>query len=230
MRLKNRIAYAKRPGITSQPLLKSRLKTGSTSKKLYQDCRIPLDLFLDCLYDKDYSGLVISGAVCKEDIIQAWEKIYAEYSDIANDGNGNELYGKTVEINYIHGKIFCIDKCVKHLQMSYNSDIHDILKYYGVDANLKSEDTTRERYDKLNIVIAKTKRWAIQLDVLHAEFEVLRENATAGTGGREVFEENLSQLSMYRKYAVLEKDITVRQYVKGLKSMEREYNRLQAQK
>lgn len=219
--------YVRKPMGTSQQPIVSRLKTGSTSLKLYRDCRIPLKIFLDCLYDKDYSGLIIEGRPTREQLLQAWEKVYVEYADLSNDENGNELFKKTVEINYISGKIFCIDKCIKHFHLSYNSELHDILKYYGVDANLQPGDTTEERYRKLKTVIGKTKRWLTELDILRRDFDLMQSTTVAAIGGREVFEENLMHISSFRKYAVLERDITVRQYVKSLKAIDREAQRLQ---
>lgn len=226
MKKKNRFAYAKKPETTLLQALKSLSEKDSTSLKLYQDCRVPLDIFLDCCFDKDYERLCISGNASESDLLQAWEKIYVEYADLTNEGGGNELFDKTVEINYLATKIYIVDKIVKHMQVSFSSELLGILKYYGVDCAVKETDTRPERFTKLENTIARTKRWSTELDVLRKEFAELQEQHTDKVGGREAFEDALTNLSAYRKYAVLSKDLTVRQYVKSSKSMEKEYMRL----
>ena len=228
MKKKNRFAYVKKQEVFSQALSKRLSKTDSTLLKLYQDCRIPLDIFLECLFDKDFTRLCISGIPTDEDILKAWETIYLEYAEIINDGSHNELYDKTIEINYLTTKVFIIDKIITHFKLSHNEDLEQILNFYGVKSGILESDSTEERFKKCEIVIAKSKRWITQLDILRKEYEALQDQGTTVKSGREQFEDNLSGISTYRKYTVLEKDINVRQYVKALKSMEREYNRLSA--
>lgn len=228
MKKRNRFAYAKKRAVISPLPIESLLPVDSITWKLFQDCRVSLEVFLECLFDKDYSGLTIAGNPPEHKITEAWGKIYVEYAELLNEGSGNELYNKTIEINYISAKIFAIDKCIKHFHISYNEDLKNILEYYGVNERLSPEDTREERFKKLEVVIAKSKRWITQLEILRKEFDAMTDEETESTGGRGQFEDNLSNLSSWNKYAVISRNISVRQYVKMLKGMNREYQKLLA--
>lgn len=226
MRLKNRLQYAKKPESISRPLLKSPLNKGTISRNLYQDCRVPLDIFLECMFDKDYSRLIRSGRPDRSEVLEAWGKIYVQYADMVNDESGNDAYDLTIEINYLAAKVFIVDKCVKHFMVSWNDELFKILRYYGVSCGLKLEDDIDTRSAKLANTVAMAKRWNVQLDVLWKQFNELQDNSETNKSGIEAFEDNLSSISAFRKYSVLAKDISVRQYIKALKGMEREYMRL----
>src|ERR1700744_852243 len=152
MKNRNRFAYARmKPGNTSPPNFGPRSKKNLSLLKLYQDCRLPLDIFLECLFDKDFSRLAISGKPTQEETASAWEAIYLEYAELINDGSHNELYDKTIEINYLATKVFIIDKIVTHFRLSYNEDLEQVLNYYGVRSGILPEDDTTEKLKKLNI-------------------------------------------------------------------------------
>lgn len=219
-KLGNSIAYVKKVGNTFRPDLKQPFRTGSTSLKLYQDCRVPLDIFLDCLFDKDYERLIIKGTCSEHRLLETWESIYVEYSNMLTEGSGNELYQKVIQINYLATKLFIVDKAVKHLRISFNLDLLNILNYYGVSNRITDKDTNAERCDKLDMVLKICRKWNTELDVLRKDYDGLQTEHSDKQGGREFFEDSLTGISTYRKYSVLEKDITVRQFVKSLKSME----------
>lgn len=225
LKLKNRIAYVKRPGAISRQSGEQPSKKDSTSWKLYQDCRVPLNIFLDCLFDKEYEGLILKGKPPEHEILEAWFKIHNEYSELICNDSGNELYQKTIEINYLSGKIFVVDKIVKHLQVSYNTDLVEILKYYGVACGINENENAEARYKKLEMVVARVRRWITDVDVLKKQYYELLGDQTEKKGGYEFFEDSLTNISIFRKTNVTAKDISVRQFAKALKSMEREYMR-----
>jgi len=183
---------------------------------------VPLDIFLECCFDKDYDRLVITGEATEDEKLQAWEKIYVEYANLLTEGDGNDLYNKTIEINYLSTKLFIVNKIVKHLSISFNTELLDILKYYGVDNRISENDSNDQRCKKLEIVIKLCKRWNTELDLLHKEFEALQAEHSDKKGGRETFEDSLTNISVYRKYSVIDRDITVRQFLKSIKAMEQQ--------
>src|SRR5271170_759964 len=129
MRNKHRTPFARKQANTSKQNITPPLNSNSTSWKLYQDCRIPLNRFLDCLFDKDYDALIVKGDPSEQDKMVAWHNIYMEYVQLVNDGSGNELYDTTIKMNYLSGKIFIVDKIIKHLYLSYNSDLIKVLQF-----------------------------------------------------------------------------------------------------
>jgi hypothetical protein len=47
--------------------------------------KLPLETFVDCLVDEDFSGLVIEGVPTQEEIASAWEDILIQYADAIGD-------------------------------------------------------------------------------------------------------------------------------------------------
>jgi hypothetical protein len=229
MKKHSRTRFAKKQGNTSRQNITPQSNTGLISWKLYQDCKIPLNRFLDCLFDKDYDGLIIKGDPPEHDKLTAWHQIYMEYVQLTTDGSGNELYDSTIKMNYLSGKIFVVDKIIKHLYISYNPDLIKVLRYYGVDCGITDKDDAEKRYEKLKQVVGRVKRWITDLDILKKEFENLQLEHSDKSGGYDYFEDSLTNLSIFRKTTITSKDISVRQFVKGLKSIEREAIRLAAQ-
>lgn len=227
MKGKHRYAYAKkRVNTLNHPLTSPSLITTKLFK-LYQDCRIPLDRFLDCLFDKDYERLIISGEGNQDELLIAWEKIYLEYSEIVSSGSGSDLFQKMIEINSMYGKIFLVRKIVYHLYFAYCEDDIKILYQYGMDGGITESDTYEQRCVKLNDINNRVKTWEVNLQALHKEYEEIQTENTESKGGREIYEDGLSNISTYRKYSIRECDITVRQYVKGLKAIEQYAIKLQ---
>lgn len=229
MKNKNRFVYAKKPGIILRPNLESQQKIGSRSSKLYQDCRVPLDIYIDCLFEKEYDRLVINGRATKAEMLEAWEKICVEYSELDNDGHGNELFQKTVELQYLSGKVHTVDKIVRHLQISFNPELLAILKYYGVACGLNPDNWEDQdvRFKKLENVISMAKIWLTEMDILRVTFDELVGQQSGSKGGVEYYEDWLTNISTWRKYSVKECDINVRQFIKAKKSIEKESARLQ---
>jgi len=224
MKRGNRTRYTKKPGSTFRSPSGKPLNVESNHWKLYQDCRVPLDVFLDCSYDGDFDGLVIKGDPPENIIREAWEAIYKEFCELV--GGGNELFEKTVEINTIVAKVGLVDMILKHFRVSVNDELIAILKREGVDCGIKMDDDPLTRYKKMEQVVGRAKLWMLNLEVLRKEFDELQIEHSKLQGGREAYETNLMNLSHYRKYSIQPKDLTVRQYLKSLKQMEEEYQRL----
>lgn len=236
MKKKSRFAYAKKEANTSRLSTVRQSQIDSTSWKLYRDCRITLDIFLECLIDKEYSRLIISGDPPEEEILTAWSNIYLEYAELQNGGGQGELFSKVIEINSLHAKIHLADRCITHLKafdevegkLVYNEEVCKILTYYGLNPSPKiaEDDSIMIRWEKLSTVHARAKRWVINLQLLHKEYEELQgdtEQIHSRDGGRAYYEDWLSSISTQRRYAVLEKDISVRQFVKAVKEAEKAY-------
>lgn len=229
MKTKSRIAYAKKPGTILRPRLEQQQKIDSRSSKFYQDCRVPLDRYIDCLFDKEYERLIIKGHPTRQQLLEAWEKICVEYSELDNDGQGNELFQKTVEIQYLSTKVFIVDKAVRHLQIAFNDELLGMLKYYGVASGLNAENWEDQdiRFQKLENIISKAKLWLTEMDILRVTFDELVGKQSGSKGGVEHFEDWLTNISTWRKYNVRDNEINVRQFLKAKKSIEKESIKLQ---
>lgn len=51
--------------------------------------KLPLEIFIDCLVDEDYAGLIVEGEPTAEEIKEVWDNILLEFNDaISSDGQG----------------------------------------------------------------------------------------------------------------------------------------------
>lgn len=190
---------------------------------------MPLDIYLECLFDKDYDRLVIKGKATREQKEEAWGKICVEYSELQNDGNGNDLFQHTLQIQYLSGKIIVVDKIIRHLQIAFSPDLMAILKFYGVDSGLNADnwEDPAIRFKKIENIIARSKLWLTELDLERVEFDKLVSEQTNAKGGIAYFEDWLSSLSNWRKYNIKASDISVRQFLKEIRRVEKEAMRIQ---
>lgn len=215
MKIKSRMRYAKKAGIISQRNTPSLLPTGSTSWRLYQDCRLELDRFLDVLYDKDFDRLIIEGRPTEAALKEAWNKIYLQFTEISGEGSYNEVLDKVTKINTLNAKIYLIDGIVKHLKIGFDPILVKMLNEMGFPCDLK-EDEDPEK--KLKMVVARAKRLVIEMDIAQKDLDKLQE-VHQGTTGREYYEDWLDALSKHRTYAVKAKDITVSQFCRAIKKL-----------
>lgn len=69
----------------------------------YRIDEVLLSVFIDCLIDKDYKGLVKHGTATEIDILQAWESVFNEYVE----KSGTKNYFRILSLYRIIGKNNC---------------------------------------------------------------------------------------------------------------------------
>lgn len=180
-----------------------------------------LDVFLNCLYDHDYSGLLIEGEATEEMLFDCWNKIYLLYNEASSGGIDNPIVVKIKDIQSLNAKIAFVDGAVKLLSLSYDEQLVELLNYYGLQCDLKPGE---EPFDKLNIVLNRARRYIVEMGEAQNELKMLQSVETTGTS-RDTFDECLISLSKFQGYAVRSCEISVSQYLKTMKRMEDYYNK-----
>lgn len=198
------------------------------SSKLYRDLRIPLEKFLDCLYDQEYTSLIISNPdkekISSEVLQDHWNIIYLLYWQIASGGIDNPIVACIKEIEEINAKLVFVDAAVIHLASTFDQDVVDMLNKMGLRCKLKKEDSP---WKQLYAVTNRARRWVIDQGEIRARLTRLQEEQAAKGSQREEFDEAIIAISKYQGYGVKACDITVAQYLKVMKRMEDEWNKLQ---
>lgn len=175
--------------------------------------RLELDRFLDVLFDKDYSRLIIKGEPPEEVLKEAWTSIYLQYCDLAGEGTYNELFEKTKQIQEMNGKITLLDGIVQYLQMCHDSDMVAIVNEMGIGLELTQQDDAPK---KLKIVQGYIKRMILDMEELKKD--VLRIEGERKEGADMAYYEDwLTVMSKTYQYAVRAKDISVMQFVRQQK-------------
>jgi hypothetical protein len=210
----------------SSPMPTPQSTKASSPWILYQDCRVTLEVFLTCLFDKDFSGLIISGIPPHTALMEAWNKIYLEYHQLTTGTSDSPMTDKIKLIEGLNGKVILIEAAVRHLAMTWDEEVVKMLNFFGMRCDLKPDDSTEIMYRKLNSILTRAKRFVVQSEVEQQALQELQtEAAKDGGNGRDDFEETLLSCSKFQGYAVKPNEITVAAFCKLQKRMMDTYNR-----
>lgn len=192
----------------------------SSLTKLYTDCKkLPLSIFIDCLLDSDYSGLILNGTPTEKELQDAWMKIFAEYSVSVNDETHNEIFIKTKAINLIVSKIYIIENLCSNLRHDHNEQACKILNGYALKCDLKEDDPFPVRHEKIDLILSRAGRFTTQLDKLKLQLKEAQKNSVQGEGGSDYFDDMLNVMSETAGYMIRASDITVSRFVKMIQKM-----------
>lgn len=214
--------FAKKTQTERYSSLRHSLLSPKTSKDwtLYQDLRLSLEIFLDCLFDNNFSRLIISGKPPMDAVMEAWNKIYLDYYHGAG-GSDSELVEKTKDIQVLNAKITFVDGAIQLLSMTYNKEMVDMINSFNIRCDLKPGE---DPFKKLNVVAKRAKRLIVEMEILQTELNGLQSKETKESS-RDDFDDALLSLSKFQGYAVKPSDISTSQYLKGMQRMNDYYNK-----
>ena len=179
---------------------------------------LKLDKFIICLCDEKYDSLILSKCT-KEEVKQAWDKIYDEYISIVKDKQMSYLMILHKEIALLELKINCVNICVSILSIKKDEEIiNTIRKFVPVYGKLDIENL--EQYEKdLNAIVNYTKQFIIEKDAKILEFDELNKGGS-GKINRDYFDKLIVQISKYVKYHISKYDISVSEFA----NLQADYN------
>lgn len=186
--------------------------------KLYVDCRLPLDKFIDALIDQDLEGLIISGKPSEEQIREAWGKIYLQYCELSDSGQ-TAVVEKIKQIQLMTARISVCSNIAAFFEISYDADLVVMLNNMGIQVVLEPGDERTKAIKRIN---AFTKRWITEKEVAQKELDGLQVEQ-GDKIGREYFEDWLDALSQLRKYSVQARDMSVMQFIRAIKKASEQY-------
>lgn len=191
----------------------------SISYRLYNDCgKLPLDRFIDCLVDNDLSQLIITGTATESELQTVWDKIYVQYCQLSQDGSYNEVFEILKEIDDLKAKITIANNSIKHLQLSFDQDLVNVLNSLALRCTVKDGDKGEVLINKLNAVVARIKKWFPRLSKAEKDLNVLRETNT-GKIDRAYFDDVLEAMSEHKGYQIEASKITVSRFCRSLVKM-----------
>lgn len=185
---------------------------------LYHTCsQLPLDIFIECLVDNNYSRLSIKGNPTDKDLSKAWDAIYVEYLEL-NQGNETiysirlqaEIGLLSDEIHRVEEIIFLISPPMLPLCGGREQELVDMLRYYGYKQTI---DFNSDYTKALNAIKNRLNPKKLRLDARINELTDYMKTRLSGKPDRKVFDTNLIRLSRFQGYPVRAKEITVSEYV-----------------
>lgn len=157
--------------------------------------------------------MIIEGDVPDQALKEAWNHIFLQYCELIQDGAYNELLDKTISLQEANGRIAFLDGSVMYLQATYDPTVIKLINEMAIPLKLSPDENP---IPKLKIVQGYIKRRIFDRDRLEKDVvELQTKNTDAVT--IDYFDEWLSIMSKHMGYAVLAKDITVRQFVRNQK-------------
>jgi hypothetical protein len=189
------------------------------SPRFYPDLRLPLSVFIECLVDKQYSGLVISGKANEDEIEAAWRIIFNLYAEEAGGEQYNEIFIKTKSVNVTSTKIYIIECTVATMKLMYDQRGADILNSYALRCDVAPDDDYETRCVKLDGLLMRSRKFNVQLDKLQKELKEVSKEAEEKTSESDYFDDMLNFLSETNGYMIKANDITVSRFLKMLKKL-----------
>ena len=185
---------------------------------LYHFCsQLPLDIFIECLVDSNYTRLAIKGTPSAKELAAAWDAIHIEYLEL-NQGNEtiysirlqSEISLLSDEIQRVEEIIFLLSPAMLPLCGGREQELVDMLRYYGYKQTIDfNSDYTRT----LNAIKNRLNPKKLRLDARINELTDYMKTQASGKPDRKVFETNLTRMSRFQGYPIRAKDITVSEYV-----------------
>lgn len=181
---------------------------------LYLTCsELPLERFIRCLCNEEYSLLVRTGTAPEHILQQAWEKIYCEYVEL--DGSTHTLYLNQLrrDLMLIGCKIDRVITIVNVLDLAPNEQMIAELKELRPPFKYNYKDMVQYRKDLVG-TIHWLAPWRLEYSKLEKELDVLlKANEGGAKINRSYFDNALARLSKYNRYQVHANNLTVREFV-----------------
>jgi hypothetical protein len=129
-------------------------------------------LFYECLYNGNLKGLAgRSKDITKEQLKEAFEAIYTEYTDLSGNSNSEELQ-LSKKIQQIAARVSVVELFIKMQKVSLQdigipcTGAFDMLKRIGHTVKWVPEEGIEAFEKKLAAIESKEKRYKVELEIL----------------------------------------------------------------
>ena len=166
---------------------------------------LPLHKFITCLVDKDLSPLIISGTPTKNQLLEAWQIIYDEFSDAIGGGENKTYLSLLKDITKLDNKLKFVESIVNILSTPYRDEsANDIILVLNKICNTKfkfNDPAELQRcIDRSMSIKIQLELKMMQLKEMQGKMEGENKKPT-----REQFLDTLIELSDHVKYEVTDK-------------------------
>ena len=212
--------------VTISPTLIQRMKSiglfhwmkpkavGLPPTKLLQNIDVvPLETFINCIVDNDYTGLLVQGHATDEQLHTAFTELYDQYIEAIG---GKELVRHIADVKriaIIQAKVQRAEALIEIIQQYPTRGLFEQLFTFGYP--LPKEEYSYFGINKvLRIFVAKYKRDKTEADRLIFEYESSQggKRGTEKGYSREYFYDSIVEMSTAFKFQIQLKDLTVSMY------------------
>lgn len=203
------------------------------SVKLYDSAStLTLDRFISCAVDGNLKQLQINplDEFLEEYLITIWESIYEQFLDGMENREGIHVYKLHGKINYLNFTYKLIHLCVKYLQMAYDPEILDLLKPHIRVTGQFNPDDKPSYFQDLQVILNRAQRMLLDIENKKAELAVIeKRQKPAEKATRKQFDQLIAQVSIYAKFHIDKKIVTVSEFIEYYVARKQNYEALEEQ-
>lgn len=186
---------------------------------IYKDCHtLPLAVFIDCLVDSNYTGLVISGEHTADELSEQWGNIYDEYSLLSNNYTYIDYTAKLRDYERAINRLIVLVGGVNVLSYGYDQTVVDAIKLAGFRCNLDTNDPIMyakgvedlaKQIHGMNVIVKK----------FMSDLELMKKKADGKKATRTDFTKGIAGVSKFMGFRVDPKQCTVAEFVEYQNSL-----------
>lgn len=158
---------------------------------------ITFKIFLQCICENKYFGLVISGIPTSTELYLAWIKVLSEYYVMIKSKEQIKYIKNVARLESINLKISMVTALVESIRLWYDPDKCQILKEWGYTALTFSEDTVLDDLDRV-LVFLGNDRFKLEKARLDYESEQQRKKAKKEMPLKEGYMKTLYAIEKHR--------------------------------
>lgn len=177
---------------------------------------LSLFLFVKVLTTSETKWLIRSGNPSTEQLKEAWEKIFDEYSELSENKQHNYLLTLLREYYAIPNKLTIIQTIVDNLAVKYDPELIAMLRQLGFRHSYSPDTIVKD----LKLTVTQSKGLILKYRALYDDLERLQ---TADSKAEpNDFDLILSELSKYQGYRLDPKQIMVSEFCAIVKNFKRD--------
>ena len=196
-------------------------KKSSASRQIINTCdRLTLAGFMRCLYDGDFSALVISGKFSEEEQREAWLDVFEQYSFMTDNDHYQRLLKAMNEFRRLSGKMLAI-RAFLTATIYKKYDRENVLMIRSLFPNLKLNPEDQEGWTRdIQRLISNAKTLQIMCDMQLSEIDRIKNEGKKDNGGREVFVDGMIIIGKWMGFRIDPEKVYVSEYAR----MQKQYN------
>ncbi|MHB9057110.1 MAG: hypothetical protein ACYC2P_13350 [Paludibacteraceae bacterium] len=167
---------------------------------------LSLYLFVKVLTTGEHKWLIKSGNPTKEQLKEAWEQIFDEYSRLSENKQQNYLLNLLREYYSIPNKLTIIQTIVDNLALRYDPNLIALLRQMGFRHSYSPETFVND----LKLTVTQAKGLILKYKSLYEDLEKLQKQDNKVEPND--YDLILSELSKYQGYRLDPKTITVSEF------------------
>jgi hypothetical protein len=166
---------------------------------------VSLYIFLKVLTSGNNSLLIKRGFPTKEELTEAWESIFSEFTTLSDNKQSNYLLSLLREYYSIPNKIVIIETIVQALSERYDPELIRLLRSMGFRHKYEPETMAMD----LQLTVTQSKSLVVRWNDLNTDLEKVGKSEKSEANDYDAI---LSELSKYQGYRLDPKQITVSEF------------------